>query len=455
MRGGDQMTEERCLQIAEQAVEEAQKKGAELSEAYISHSRQLSIDVREQEVETMKMTEDTGLGLRLIKDGRMGFAFTTELDKGSISQIIEQALHNGEKTAADEYNTLPEPSNNYPVLELHDSRLSEISVEEKIEFAREIERIGRAYDKRVKLTESCTYQDAVYFSAVANSKGISASYSGTLAGAFSYFVAQEDGDSQTGFGMQFGVDYASLKPREIGEEGAAKAVSMLGAKSMSTQKTVAVFDPYIVTNLLEILAPAVCADSVQKNKSLLAGKLGEQVASGLITIVDDGRRIGGLMSAPFDGEGVTTGKTVVISNGTLEKYLHNSYTAGKDGCSSTGNGIRSGSFKGTPDVGTTNFYLAPGAVSRTELLKGVDKGLYITEVMGMHTANPISGDFSVGVSGLLIEKGELTTPVRGVAIAGNILELLKSVDCVADDLRFFIGTGAPTIRVAGITVSGN
>jgi len=455
MRGVQQVTEEKCLEIAVRAVEKAQEKGAELSEAYISNSRQLFIDVRDQEVDTMKMTDETGLGLRLIKDGRIGFVFTTELDDNSIDQVIEQALHNAQKTAADEFNTLPDPSKTYPSLELYDPNLSRIPVEEKIEMAREIERIGRAYDKRVRITESCTYQDAVYFSAIANSKGVAASYSATLAGAYSFFVAQQEGDSQTGFGMQFGIDYDSLNPKEIGEEGAAKAVRMLGAKPMATQKTVAVFDPYIVTNLIDVLAPAVCADSVQKNKSLLADKMGEQVASELVTIIDDGRMPGGIMSSPFDGEGVRTGTTKVISNGVLKNYLHNSYTAAKEGCTSTGNGIRCSSYKGTPDVGTTNFYLAPGDVSREKLLSDVAKGLYVTEVLGMHTANPVSGDFSVGVSGLLIENGELTTPVRGVAIAGNILELLKSVDCVADDLRFFVGKGAPTIRVSSITVSGS
>lgn len=455
MRGEEQVKEEKCLEIAEQAVEAAQKMGADMSEAYISNSRQLFIDVRDQEVDTMRVTDETGLGLRLIKDGRIGFVFTTILDKDSIVHAIEQALHNAGKTEADEFNTLPGPSDSYAPLEIYDPKLNEIPVEEKIEMAREMERIGRAYDKRVVITESCTYQDAVYFSALANSQGVSASYSATLAGAFSFFVAQQEGDSQTGFGMQFGVSYDSLSPREIAEEGAFKAVSMLGAKPMATQRTTVVFDPYIVTNFLDILAPAVCADTVQKGKSLLAGKLGEKVTSSLITLIDDGRMKGGIMSSPFDGEGVKTGKTTVIGRGVLENYLHNSYTAGKAGCSSTGNGIRSASYKGTPDVGTTNFYLAPGNVSRKDLLKDVHHGLYITEVMGMHTANPVSGDFSVGVSGLLIENGELTAPVRGVAVAGNILELLNSVDCVANDLRFFIGKGAPTIRIASITVSGS
>lgn len=455
MRGGFELREEECLRIAVQTVEEAQKMGAQLSEAYISSSQQLFIDVRNQEIDTMKMTEETGLGLRVIKNGRIGFVFTTEFQADSIRGVIKQALANSERTAEDEFNVLPEASPIYPHLDIFDPGLKKVSIEEKIGLARDIETMGRAFDKRIKITESCTYQDAEYISALANSKGIALSYSGTLAGAYSYFVAEENGDCQTGFGMQFGTRFSDLKPREIAEEGASKAVSMLGAGRMATQKTVAVFDPYVVTNLLDVLSPAVAADSVQKHKSLFAGKIGEKVASDLITVIDDGRMPGGIMSSPFDGEGVSTSRTVVINNGRLENFLYNTYTAAKDGCSSTGNGIRAGSFRGTAEVGTTNFFLAPGTVSRASLLKDVKKGLYINEVMGMHTANPISGDFSVGISGILIEDGQLTTPVRGIAMAGNILELLQSVDCVADDLRFFVGKGSPTIRVSGITVSGS
>lgn len=449
------MTEEKCLEIAVQTIEEARKMGVRLAEAYVSSSRQLFIDVRNQEVETMKMTDETGLGLRVIKDGKMGFVFTTELDKESICGIIEQALAVSEKTAEDEYNILPEPSNGYHQLDVYDPEIKSISVEEKIQMARDIEKMGRAYDKRIKVTESCTYQDAEYVAAVANSKGITASYSGTLAGAFSYFVAEENGDCQTGFGMQFGVRYSQLNPREIAEEGARKAVTMLGAGSMATQKTIAVLDPYIVTSLLDVLAPAVTAEAVQKQKSLFAGRIGDKVASQLVTIIDDGTMAEGIMTSPFDGEGVSTSRTVIIEGGKLQNFLHNTYTAAKEGCSSTGNGIRLNSFKGTADVGTTNFFLAPGKVSREELLKDVRKGLYINEVLGMHTANPISGDFSVGVSGRIIENGEFAAPVRGIAMAGNILGLLKSVDCVADDLRFFVGKGAPTVRVSEITVSGH
>jgi len=446
--------EKKCLEIAHEIVERAQKLGADHSEAYIATSQELSIDVRDQEVETMKMADEMGVGLRVIKNHRMGFAFTSDLNDQSIEDLVRQALANSERAAFDENNVIPEPATNYPSVKVFDPEVGRTSLEDKIELAREVERQGKAFDKRVKITETCTYQDSEYLVAVVNSRGIQVSYKGTVAGAYSYFVAEENGDYQTGFGMQFSTKLKDLNPAEIGTEGARKAISMLGAKGINTQKAVVVLDPYIATNFLNILAPALTADAVQKDKSLFKGKVGEKVASDLVTIIDDGRMDGGVYSSPFDGEGVATNRTVLVDGGTLKGFLYNAYTAAKDGVASTGNGTRISSYRGMPEVGTTNFYLQPGSTSRDQLLRGVKKGLYVTEVMGMHTANPISGDFSVGVAGIWIEDGEFTGPVRGVAIAGNMLEFLLNVDCVADDLRFFAGKGAPTVRITGLTISG-
>ncbi|MDP3050193.1 MAG: metallopeptidase TldD-related protein, partial [Eubacteriales bacterium] len=188
-------------------------------------------------------------------------------------------------------------------------------------------------------------------------------------------------------------------------------------------------------------------------RSLFAGRMGERVASDLVTIVDDGTLPGGINSGPCDGEGVPTSRTVVIEHGVLTSFLHNTYTAAKDGLVSTGNGVR-GSFKGSPEVGTTNFYLSPGKTEREQLLEELDSGLLVTEVMGMHTANPISGDFSVGASGLWVENGRVSHPVRGMAIAGNITDLLMKIDAVGSDLQFFGGKGAPTVRVRQMMVTG-
>ncbi|GAW94144.1 TldD/PmbA family protein [Calderihabitans maritimus] len=448
------MIPDRLQQIAEQVVSKAQKAGAELSEAFLSQEAELTIEVSGQEIETLKKAEQTGLGLRVIRAGRMGFAYTTDLSAAALEEVVQRALENSDSAQPDEFNQLPGPVREYPRLDLFDPSIPETPVEKKIALAMEIEREARRYDPRVKITERCAYQDSVYTVCLANSLGLSSCYRGAFCGASAFIVAEEDGDSQTGFGLQYSLHFQDLDPAQVGREAAEKGVRMLGAREVKTQKAALVLDPYVATGFLGILAPALTAEAVQKGKSLFAGKVGEQVASPALTLIDDGTREGGIVSAPFDGEGVPTGKTVLIRDGRLEGFLYNTYTAAKEGVKSTGNATRR-SFRSTPEVGTTNFYIQVGTVTREQLIKEVDKGLYVTEVMGLHTANPISGDFSLGAAGLWIEQGEFKGPVRGVVIAGNILELLRSVDGVADDLTFFISKGSPTLRVARITISGS
>lgn len=442
------------IALAADLVEKAQKRGASLSEVYITNAKELSIEVSNQEIETLKMAEEHGLGIRVIIDQRMGFAYSSDFSSQALDEAVNMALANAQMVNQDQFNTFPSQVREYPQLDLYDPQIADTPMEDKIELAKEIERQARSYDPRVTITESCTYQESQYFVALANSLGINNTYRGAYCGAYGFLVAEENGESQTGFGLQYGLKYRDLDPAKVGREGAEKAVRMLGAKEIRTQKAAVVFDPYVATNFLGVLAPALSAEAVQKGKSLFAGKKGQKVASPLVTIIDDGAMPGGILSSPFDGEGVATQRTVLIKEGNLETFLYNTYTAAKDGVASTGNGTR-GSFKSTPEVGNTNFYLEPGNISRQQLLQNITKGLYITEVMGMHTANPISGDFSVGAAGLWIENGELVGPVRGVAIAGNIMELLQAIDAVADDLTFFVGKGSPTIAVSKMTISGS
>jgi len=442
------------LDTARRVVEQARKMGAEQVEAFFSYGRELSIEVVNQEVETMKMAEDRGLGVRVIRAGRLGFAFSSDLEPPALDRVVEQALAISRQTAQDEFNSLPRPFGSYAKMDIFDPQIEEANVEEKIALAKKMEKAGRGADSRVKITERAAYQDSDYRVVVANSEGIEASYQGAYCGIYLDLVAQDGDDNQTGFSVQYSLKYRDLSPEKVGREAAEKAVRMLGAKKINTRKMPVVLDPYIATNFLGVIAPALTAEAKQKGRSLFADKAGQKVASDKVTVIDDGVMPGGLMSSPFDGEGVPTGKTVLIQDGRLLGFLYNTYTAAKDNVASTGNGSR-GSFKSTPDVGTTNFYLKPGTVSRDQLLGGIKDGLYVTEVMGMHTANPISGDFSLGAAGLRIENGKLTVPVRGVAIAGNIIDLLESIDEVADDLTFFVGKGAPTVRIARMTVSGS
>jgi PmbA protein len=441
------------LDIAASALSKTRMLGAETAEVFLSSTKELNIEVRNCRVETLKRAEDRGLGIRVMEGGRVGFSFTSDLTPAGLEEAARQSLANCARTAPDPFQQLPESGAVYPCLDLYDPRICQAKVEEKINLAIAMEEAARAYDSRVKIIENAFYQDGETLVAVVNTAGMAVHYRGAFCGISLALVAGEGEESQTGFAFDFRLKYEELDPESIGREAASRAVRMLGARPVATRQAAVVLEPYVAGGFLGLLGPALTGEAVQKGRSLFAGKVGSQVAARDVTVIDDGTLPGGIASAPFDGEGVPTSRTVLVNEGFLQGFLHNTYTAAKDGMSSTGNGVRS-SFKGTPEVGATNFFIQPGLPSPEELIKEVGTGLYVTDVLGMHTANPISGDFSLGVAGLWIENGEFTHPVRGVAIAGNIVDLLMAVDGVGNDLKFYGGKGAPTLRLTGLTISG-
>lgn len=441
------------LAIAAAAVEEARKRGATLAEAYAVRGQEVTAEVRHGKVETLKTARDRGLGIRVISGQRAGFAFTTDLSRTGVADAVAAALANAAQTAPDAYNALPEPDK-YPAPELLDPAIGAAAVEEKLALAQRMENAALNFDPRVKVIESSTYQDAEVEVAIVNTLGVTAAYTGAVCGLFISLAAEADGESQTGFALDYRRRYRELDPEAVGREAAERAVRMLGGKPAPSKRTTVVLDPYVAAGLLGVLAPALTGEAVQKGRSFFAGKEGRRVAAPSVTIIDDGALAGGLATAPFDGEGVPAGRTVLIEGGILRGFVHNVYTGRKGGARSTGNGIRA-SFKSTPEVGMTNFYLVPGKKRPADLIADVEDGFYVAEVMGLHTANPVSGDFSVGAAGLWISGGELVRPVRGVAIAGNLRDLLLHVDDLADDLRWFGSRGAPTVRVRDVVVSGH
>ncbi len=305
-----------------------------------------------------------------------------------------------------------------------------------------------------------TYSDSQHEIFILNSKGLEASYRSTLCYCALIAVAEAKmfpGEPRKE--IQLGSDFA-IKRRfgelpfdELAENAARQAVSLLGAKRVKTQRASIVFEPLVATGFLNFISRGLGADSVQRKKSPFARKKGKKIASGIVNIIDDGTLKGGVATSPFDDEGVPKRRTALVKDGVLSTFLYDSYTARKDKVASTGNASRS-SFKTLPSVGVTNFFLEKGSTERKELIASTDKGLYVMEIMGMHTADPVSGDFSVGANGLWIESGEFSFPVRGVTIAGNVVDLLHSIDAVGDDLKFYGSSGSPTVRISNLLISG-
>lgn len=439
--------------LARRVMKTALKAGRLEAEVYLLDSRELSVEVADNKVENLKLAEEKGLGLRIIKDSTLGYAFTSDLSSKALDKVVEKALQNAGETPEDRYWQLTKPGMNYPKLNLYDENTFRISLEEKIELAKAIENAARKYDPRIVITEKAVYHDSQYHLSVFNTLGLAEGYRGSYCGGYAVVVAQDKGESETGFAMQYKPGFKDLFPDVIGREAGEKCIRMLGGKRIASARLPVVFDPYCMTSLMGLLLTPFSADAVIKGKSFFQDRIGKTVASPMLSIIDDGSMKDGLGSSPFDGEGSPTARTVLLDKGILRTFLHNNYTAHRLGAASTGNGVRY-SYRSTPEVGLTNFYIEPGPLSHEKIIKDVAKGFYLTDLMGLHTANPISGDFSVGAAGLMIENGELTTPVKGVAVAGNLQEILNDIEAVGCDLTFYASKGAPTIRIKSLSISG-
>jgi len=256
-------------------------------------------------------------------------------------------------------------------------------------------------------------------------------------------------------------DFTKLSVEETTKCAVARAVRVANAHPIRTVEVPIILDPWVAARFVELLAHSVSAEFVRKGRSSLKGRLGELIASPVVSVMDDGGLISSPFAMPFDAEGVSTRKTCVIRDGRVESFLYDTYEACAAKKRSTGNASRA-SFRDSPVPGKSNLYIIPGSQSSDDIVLSTQRGLYVQELQGIHTANPVSGDFSVGVTGGWIESGEWVHAVRGVTIAGNLFELLQRIDAVGDDLQFFTFprvlvtcAGSPTLRVASLVVSGN
>lgn len=422
-------------------------------EIMLGASRNLSIEVKDQQVDTFKCSQPVGVSVRVLKAHGMGFSFSTSMDDADLVRMIDNAVIGAETQTPDEFNGFPPPRTYQDVAGMFDAELAAVGEEEKIARTLELERLTLAEDSRVKRVRKSTYGESSYEVFIRNSLGFEGSYRGTSVSSSISAVAEENGDSQMGWDFGFSNRFSGVDVALIARTAAVKATGLLGARNIPTIRCPALLDNYVATEILEVLASSFLAENVQKGKSLLAGKTGERLFAGCLRIVDDGLLPGGMATTPFDGEGVPMQRTLLVDGGVLQGLLYNSYCARKDGVASTGNATRSG-VKSPPHMGVSNFFIENGLTPFAELVKGIDQGVLVTSVMGMHTANPISGDFSVGAAGFFIENGVVAYPIKGIAIAGNILDLFRDVDGIADDLRFFGAVGSPALRIAALDVSG-
>lgn len=443
-------------QLANDVVKRALNAGATDAECTISGGTEFSANVRMGDVEQLKEATSRGVGLRVFQGKRTGSATTSDLSPDGISRMVKAAIENAAITTDDPFAGLPEAGEFGKVsedLKLYSDEIAKLETPWKIEQAKKAEAAALAADPRINNSEGGSFDSYLSERIFANSRGFSGSYQSSSCSLSAVPVAREDGKMERDYWYSIGRSLSKLDaPEFVGQEAARRVLRRLGARKIPTQKTAVLFEPRIARSILSNIFEAISGDSIYRKASFLEGKLGERVASDLVTVVDDPTMPGLFGSWPFDDEGVPARRKVVIDRGILKTYLHNTYTARKLGETTTGNAGRG--LAGNPWIDHGNFYIEAGTGSPENLIRGLKSGLLVTELMGQGV-NIVNGDYSRGASGLWIENGEIAYPVSEVTIAGNLKQMLLDIEGVGSDLEFRGSSASPTILIREMMISGS
>lgn len=444
------------LGLAENAVTAALKQGATEAEAYVYEGRATSIGIELGQISKTNRIIDRGLGIRVITNNAMGFAYTNIInEQKTVEDTVLRALSAAKASKPDpEWHGLSQKKPYASTEGTFDQRIVDLKPEELVDVAQTMLDAAGDVDKRVFPIEGGV--GGGYISnAIANSNGIAGFDNGTVIDCSVATLAKEGGDvTPACFEFNSARNY-NIDPAWVGREAAKLAVSALKTKSVETKTTKVIFTQFALQDLLaNTLINTVRADSVQRNQSAFKGKIGEMVASENLTVYDDGLLPNGIRTSIFDGEGVPHQKTPIIEKGVLRSFLYDNYSAKKENKESTGNASRA-AYLSTPGIDTTNFHIMPGSTTQEEMLREIDDGLIVYYLQGAHSSNPISGEFSVvATPAWRVHKGEITHSSRGVMLAGNIFEILKNISAVGNNERQMGQLIAPWIQVENVRVIG-
>jgi PmbA protein len=442
------------LDIAEGIA--AQARDGEEVEAYVARGRDTEVKVFDGEVESLSSAETEGVGVRVVHEHRQGFAYAGSLDPDAVVEALAEARDNAGFGTVDEFLGLPAPDGVAPAdLDLFRDELASCPTDDKVGLALEVERATRAADARIRGVETAEYGDAAFESAIASSTGLRATSRRTVCSVYAYALAGEGAETQTGYGYDVGRHPGELDVGKAATMAAERATRMLGARQPSSRKITILLDPLVTAQFLGVLSAALSGDAVLKGRSMFADRVGEDVAAAAFTLTDNPTNPEAYGASQYDAEGLATRPTTLMQDGVLQGFLHNTYSARRAGTSSTGSAVRG--FKSTPGVGSRALSLVPGDRDQDELIAAVGEGLLVRSAIGLHSgANPVSGDFSVGVEGLMIRGGNLAEPVREATVASTLQRMLKDVAAVGSDLEWLPGGAAGlTLVIGDVSLSGS
>ncbi len=446
------------LQVADEVVTAAKKAGADVAEATVRGGNHLSTKVRLREPELVEEAGSRSLGLRVMLGQQVAVTYTSDFSAAGRARLVEDVIELAKLSQPDPFAGPPDPSllstsDQHADLDVYDEAMDALAAEEALARAKEGEDAALGFDPRITNSEGATFTRASGESVLVTSGGFRGTSRGTYASLVVSPVADDaDGKKRSGYHWAAKRHLAELEgARGVGEEAARRTLRKLGASKIASCEMPVIFDPDTARSLLGLLASCVNGGAIWRRSSYLLDRLETPVASELVTVIDDPLIPKAPGSRPFDGEGLLSRRNVVVENGVLKTYLMDTYAAKKLSMQSTASASRGSS--GGVGASTTNFVLQPGTMSRQALFASTKRGLYVTEMMGFGF-NAVTGDFSRGAAGFLVENGELTQPVSEVTISLNLDEILKRIDAVADDLDLRTSTASPTFRVSAMTIAG-
>ncbi|MEE0901746.1 MAG: TldD/PmbA family protein [Methanobrevibacter sp.] len=414
-------------------------------EIYIDESRLIELDSKQDELNFAKEEIEQGVGIRVIKDNKVGFAFTSNLDK--IAETGMQAIENTKLNKKDENYAFAEVEKVSDVKKVYDNKFNDLDLNESVEFLKNV--ITTATDSGCEVTGS-GFSASEGRSLILNSNGVSIEDEGTGFGVSLSVTIQKDGKIATAYNSQAS-RFFDLDGEKLANEVCNLAKSSLDTKPIETNDYDVVLDYYAATGLLQTFISAFNGENVMRGRSILNGKIGSEIANPTLSIIDNPLLEKGMYTAKCDGEGSASQKTDLIKDGVLNSFIYDIYTANKAGLKTTSNGYR-GSYLTTPMINPTNLEFK---FSEMRNLDEINNGVLTTSVLGAHTANPISGDFSVEASNAFkIENGELTDPINKAMISGNIFEIMKKVEGLNSEIKQYGPYIIPKLLVHDLRVVG-
>jgi PmbA protein len=442
------------LELGRQALAGAET--GEKVEAYLARGTSTSVKVHGGKVESLTQAESSGIGVRVIRDHRQGFAWAGSLEKSVIAETLTAARDNAVYAEPDEWVGLAEPDGVVPPeIDLWREELAALPTDRKVELALELERAVRAGDPRIAGVRTAQWGDGMGEGAVITSAGIEVWGRSTGCHLAVSALAEDRGETKVGYGVSVGRGPDEVDLAEASGDAVERATRLLGAVQPSTAVVTLVLEPRMAASLLGIVGGMLGGEAVLKGRSPFADRVGEPIAASVVTLVDDPTDPQSLGSDTHDGEGLATRRVPMIDGGVLQGFLHNSYTARRAGTRSTASAVRG--YRSTPSVGAQALALSPGEGTLEELMARVDHGVLVQSMSGLHSGvNPTSGDFSVGVEGLMIRNGAVAEPLREATVGSTIQKLLLDVRAVGGEREWTPGgTAASPLVIDNVTLSGS